>query len=107
MDPQFDCDLIAKNQQEELQALRARVEELERELKGANAFWGEKSDADYTLLCKQAEEIATYRDLKAKLNALEPVAWMSPGKERLEFSRPDTVYGSHTIPLVKLTDLEN
>lgn len=29
----------------------------------------------------------------------EPVAWMSPGKERLEFSRKDTVYGSHTIPL--------
>ena len=29
----------------------------------------------------------------------EPVAWMSRGKERLEFSRPDTVYGSHTIPL--------
>lgn len=31
----------------------------------------------------------------------EPVAWMSPGKERLEFSRPDTVYGSHTVPLYK------
>jgi hypothetical protein len=31
----------------------------------------------------------------------EPVAWMSPGKERLEFSRPDTVYGSHTIPLYR------
>jgi hypothetical protein len=30
---------------------------------------------------------------------LEPVAWMSPGKERLEFSRKDTVYGSHTLPL--------
>ena len=29
----------------------------------------------------------------------EPVAWMSPGKERLEFARPGTVYGSHTIPL--------
>lgn len=29
----------------------------------------------------------------------EPVAWMSRGKELLEFSRPDTVYGSHTIPL--------
>jgi hypothetical protein len=29
----------------------------------------------------------------------EPVAWMSPGKERIEFSRKDTVYGSHTIPL--------
>ena len=32
-------------------------------------------------------------------SAARPVAWMSPGKERLEFSRPDTVYGSHTIPL--------
>jgi hypothetical protein len=29
----------------------------------------------------------------------EPVAWMSPNKERLEFSRKDTVYGSHTIQL--------
>lgn len=31
--------------------------------------------------------------------AQEPMAWMSPGKERLEFSRKDTVYGSHTVPL--------
>jgi hypothetical protein len=29
----------------------------------------------------------------------EPVAWMSPNKEHIEFSRKDTVYGSHTIPL--------
>lgn len=29
----------------------------------------------------------------------KPVAWMSINKERLEFSRADTVYGSHTIPL--------
>jgi hypothetical protein len=29
----------------------------------------------------------------------KPVAWMSPNKQSLEFSRPDTVYGSHTIPL--------
>lgn len=29
----------------------------------------------------------------------KPVAWMSPNRERLEFSRNDTVYGSHTIPL--------
>ena len=45
----------------------------------------------------------------------EPVAWMSPNKERLEFSRKDTVHGSHTIPLytapperewVELTDEE-
>jgi hypothetical protein len=32
--------------------------------------------------------------------AQEPVAWMSPDrKSSLEFSRKDTVYGSHTIPL--------
>jgi hypothetical protein len=30
---------------------------------------------------------------------VQPVAWMSPNRERLEFSRNDTVYGSHTIPL--------
>jgi hypothetical protein len=30
---------------------------------------------------------------------VQPVAWMSPNRERLEFSRKDTVYGSHTIPL--------
>jgi hypothetical protein len=33
------------------------------------------------------------------LQSGEPVAWMSPNKQSLEFSRPDTVYGSHTIPL--------
>jgi hypothetical protein len=32
-------------------------------------------------------------------NEQKPVAWMSPSRERLEFSRADTVYGSHTIPL--------
>jgi hypothetical protein len=30
---------------------------------------------------------------------MQTVAWMSPNRERLEFSRNDTVYGSHTIPL--------
>ncbi len=43
-------------------------------------------------------------DLRTAIEAaekVEPVAWMSPGKERLEFSRADTVYGSHTIPLYK------
>ena len=34
-----------------------------------------------------------------EMMAQEPVAWMSPGKECLEFSRKDTVYGSHTVPL--------
>jgi hypothetical protein len=33
------------------------------------------------------------------LQSGEPVAWMSPNKQSLEFSRPETVYGSHTIPL--------
>jgi hypothetical protein len=39
---------------------------------------------------------------EAELDGLreqEPVAWMSQGKERLEWVRPDTVFGSHTIPL--------
>lgn len=48
-------------------------------------------------------------NLTAALEAAEkqePVAWMSPGKERLEFSRPDTVYGSHTIPLSRLPKLK-
>jgi hypothetical protein len=36
---------------------------------------------------------------QAALQSGEPVAWMSPNKQSLEFSRPDTVYGSHTIPL--------
>lgn len=47
-------------------------------------------------------EVQTYATAAVELNRVqqgEPVAWMSPGKERLEFSRPDTVYGSHTIPL--------
>ena len=52
--------------------------------------------------------VETIRNAESALRAAieaaekqEPVAWMSPGKERLEFSRPDTVYGSHTIPLYK------
>lgn len=34
-----------------------------------------------------------------EVDEIEPVAWMSPNKEKLEFSRKDTVYGSNTIPL--------
>ena len=49
------------------------------------------------------ETLARERNaLQDKLSAMEkqdPAAWMSPGKERIEFSRTDTVYGSHTIPL--------
>jgi hypothetical protein len=37
--------------------------------------------------------------LKVTAPDVQPVAWMSPNRERLEFSRNDTVYGSHTIPL--------
>jgi hypothetical protein len=39
------------------------------------------------------------RVAEAQQHSGEPVAWMSPNKQSLEFSRPDTVYGSHTIPL--------
>ena len=53
--------------------------------------------------------LATEQNLREELAALkasigEPVAWLSPGRERLEFSRPDTVYGSHTIPLYAIKD---
>lgn len=46
---------------------------------------------------KRIEAIAALRTAIAQ--AEQPVAWMSPGKERLEFVRGDTVFGSHTIPL--------
>lgn len=55
----------------------------------------------------QAEELATaIRALSAQYEGCivaqgEAQAWASPGKERLEFSRKDTVYGSHTIPLYR------
>ena len=53
--------------------------------------------------------LATEQNLREELAALkasigEPVAWLSPGRERLEFSRPDTVYGSHTVPLYAIKD---
>jgi hypothetical protein len=55
---------------------------------------------DKSVIFKYALELATIEAaILAKLNSAEPVAWMSPGKESLEFSRKDTVYGSHTIPL--------
>jgi hypothetical protein len=40
-----------------------------------------------------------YFEPEAEQEKQEPVAWMSPGKECLEFSTKSTVYGSHTIPL--------
>ena len=54
--------------------------------------------------CKAAYE-SQFKELHAlKASIGEPVAWLSPGRERLEFSRPDTVYGSHTIPLYAIKD---
>lgn len=55
--------------------------------------------------CKHASDCAVHNEPALPAGPCDcglepvPVAWMSPGKERLEFSRPDTVYGSHTIPL--------
>src|SRR3546814_13721430 len=48
--------------------------------------------------CELLTGVATMLEQREAV-ADDPVAWMSPGKETLEFSRPDTVYGSHTIPL--------
>lgn len=44
--------------------------------------------------------------LHKRIDDAPVVAWMSPGKERLEFSLPSTVYGSHTIPLISKEDLK-
>ena len=52
-----------------------------------------------TYLNTRDEAITALRQAIAELEQAQPVAWMSPGKERIEFSRTDTVYGSHTIPL--------
>ena len=49
------------------------------------------------------EELAA---LRQRIDDAPVVAWMSPGKERLEFSLPSTVYGSHTIPLISKEDLK-
>ena len=56
---------------------------------------GVKAEHSAMLFYARAIEAAVL----AKLNCAEPVAWLAPGKESLEFSRKDTVYGSHTIPL--------
>lgn len=53
------------------------------------------ADFDAALRWMFKRGIARYLAERGK----EAVAWMSPGKERLEFSRPDTVYGSYTLPL--------
>ena len=64
------------------------------------------------IACMESD-LDTLRAQLAEIAATEPVAWMSPGKERLEFSRKDTVYGSHTIalfthpmPAQRLTELK-
>lgn len=75
------------------QELEQRAELAEQELIGAI----EERDHLRPLLTKAKALEQELADLKAAMG--EPVAWMSPGKERLEFSRMDTVYGSHTIPL--------
>ena len=71
-----------------LQSQAERIAELEAEC----------LDTDVRL-ATAIESREQMRDQLAEIAATEPVAWMSPGKERLEFSRKDTVYGSHTIAL--------
>lgn len=61
-------------------------------------------DTDYEQLYRETQE--QLAALRRKIDEAPVVAWMSPGKERLEFSSPATVYGSHTIPLISKEDLQ-
>jgi hypothetical protein len=78
-----------------MNTLREAAQQAEDVLRGCL----EHPDAADAIAALQAAlaEPDHFRD--AKKMVAEPVAWMSPGKERLEFARKDTVYGSHTIPL--------
>jgi hypothetical protein len=62
-----------------------------------NGSWGIGTYIESLPWAEQA--ITALEKLLAEIESAEPVAWMSPGKEALEFARQDTVYGSHTIPL--------
>lgn len=80
-------------------ALEARISELEAE----RDWLHHKSECLNMERKSQDRELAT---LRKRIDEAPVVAWMSPVKERLEFSRPDTVYGSHTIPLISKEDLQ-
>ena len=81
--------------------MSTRAEELANKLASG---WPRLEDLNDAVpeLRRLAEVERQYLALKASIG--EPVAWLSPGRERLEFSRPDTVYGSHTIPLYAIKD---
>lgn len=64
------------------QIARAIHGQCDRELDASWGDWLPEADAVLELLAQQ-----------------KPVAWMSPGRERLEWVRSDTVFGSHTVPL--------
>jgi hypothetical protein len=75
---------------------------VEREVRG-DAASGDIHSCSYyctrpACIKAQRDELRDRMESATVLDA-DPVAWMSPKKERLEFSRADTVYGSHTIPL--------
>lgn len=92
---QASADYYAKYQDKvtEVEHLREKCAELERE---RDKLLQQRAD----ILDNQAALVAEiHASYALKAQASEPVAWMSPNKERIEFSRPDTVYGSHTIPL--------
>ena len=73
-------------------AAAQRIKELEAETLAANQA-----------MLKAVNEMLA---LRQRIDDAPVVAWMSPGKERLEFSLPSTVYGSHTIPLISKEDLK-
>lgn len=79
-------------------ALRTAIEQMEKveptHCMCSSCKDGTLHDSD----CSVHNEPA-YRNAPCDCSVITPVAWMSPGKERLEFSTKSTVYGSHTIPL--------
>lgn len=70
---------------------------LQQALEALESLFSGESDPLRPLKINNA--ILALRTAIEQAEQAQPVAWMSPGKERLEFARSDTVYGSHTIPL--------
>ncbi len=61
-------------------------------------------DLEYGSLAVSGRAVAALKIELAKPE-LEPVAWINATGDYCQISRPDTVYGSHTIPLYCKEDL--
>jgi len=86
---------VMKMALEALEGLYAIVE-IHQEATDNRFAWAEMPDAE--------EAIITLCNLLTKSEP-EPVAWINATGDYCQISRPDTVYGSHTIPLYCKEDL--